>query len=605
MERVIIPRTTKRTISFTEASFRANRNHSLHGPLRVLRLCVLSVIFPGILVGVPLYMRYFVYGEQVYPVGMSDMRLVDHRISTTWCQSQTVWSNATFNAYLMDSQPQFEKEYEHLHMTRDLTNLEDDMKEYWGFYLLKGSVITVSTCARYPGASLILIRGHKHLRNCAYIGDDSSEEIEEMYPDDGNNTVHQDPPNKPEKMTKMSDGVVVYGQMNTAIPGFHHKKISSSMSNSISRIHKPKKVLKTGLKRGNKIHLAFAELGNKLVKYNFDLNKLKSNNYSQTGYSNNENEKSTIDKSSLKLPTTESSSLQSSREIYEKLIKRMKMLGDKGKRVLDKLRQFNETTSNSTNSEIKKTTDSPEIDLKPKHKLRHLRKLLKVSRNENKTEITDEIQRKRREILLNNLHNPLIQDEESDTAMEEDIHQPDEIADIRGTVNETTAYDKSNSEFWSSFSSSEERLLNCEGLLVNLPLMPHERCSESLEDEHHSEAFAPNSITYKVTSNGYYFFVFNSENEVKPNFLRIHFRLEKTTYDVSKPLASCKNQTTPCSLPLSFWSQQKVVLQLPVRTNDALWNQEFLAISTCEPRTSVYIACVIAVPLFIILFAFQ
>lgn len=37
------------------------------------------------------------------------------------------------------------------------------------------------TCTyRWPGASLILIRGHRHLHECAYIGDDSSEEIEEL-----------------------------------------------------------------------------------------------------------------------------------------------------------------------------------------------------------------------------------------------------------------------------------------------------------------------------------------------------------------------------------------------------------------------------------------
>lgn len=59
-------------------------------------------------------------------------------------------------------------------------DLSDDMKEYWGFYLLKGSTVTVSTCARWPGASLILIRGHRHLHECAYIGDDSSEELEEL-----------------------------------------------------------------------------------------------------------------------------------------------------------------------------------------------------------------------------------------------------------------------------------------------------------------------------------------------------------------------------------------------------------------------------------------
>lgn len=33
---------------------------------------------------------------------------------------------------------------------------------------------------RWPGASLILIRGHRHLHECAYIGDDSSEELNEL-----------------------------------------------------------------------------------------------------------------------------------------------------------------------------------------------------------------------------------------------------------------------------------------------------------------------------------------------------------------------------------------------------------------------------------------
>lgn len=35
------------------------------------------------------------------------------------------------------------------------------------------------TC-RWPGASLTIIRGHKNLHECAFIGDDSSEELEEL-----------------------------------------------------------------------------------------------------------------------------------------------------------------------------------------------------------------------------------------------------------------------------------------------------------------------------------------------------------------------------------------------------------------------------------------
>lgn len=40
---------------------------------------------------------------------------------------------------------------------------------------------------------------------------------------------------------------------------------------------------------------------------------------------------------------------------------------------------------------------------------------------------------------------------------------PDGIADHHQVLNQSTINDRSNSEFWSSFSSSEEALLNCAG----------------------------------------------------------------------------------------------------------------------------------------------
>lgn len=62
-------------------------------------------------------------------------------------QSQVIKVNATFNAYLMNDEPKVENEVLPVSMTRHLI-LEDDMKEYWGFYLLRGSSVTVSTCVR-------------------------------------------------------------------------------------------------------------------------------------------------------------------------------------------------------------------------------------------------------------------------------------------------------------------------------------------------------------------------------------------------------------------------------------------------------------------------
>lgn len=70
-------------------------------------------------------------------------------------------------------------------------------------------------------------------------------------------------------------------------------------------------------------------------------------------------------------------------------------------------------------------------------------------------------------------------------------------------------------------------------------------------------------------------------------------------------MVSCTNSTEPCSLPLDFLSNEKVVLELPVRPNDTLWNEEFIVVSTCEPRAALYMVCVLAVPVFILLFAIK
>ena len=42
--------------------------------------------------------------------------------------------------------------------------LQDDIKEYWGFYLLKDSTVKLSVCSRYIGASFIVVkvRQRKH-----------------------------------------------------------------------------------------------------------------------------------------------------------------------------------------------------------------------------------------------------------------------------------------------------------------------------------------------------------------------------------------------------------------------------------------------------------
>lgn len=244
-----------------------------------------------------------------------------------------------------------------------------------------------------------------------------------------------------------------------------------------------------------------------------------------------------------------------------------------------------QTTSTTTTAPT--TTSKPE----PSTTESTIEKLLRLKRElVLKTVLADE---------LNSAAN-----EDENLAIEEG-YEPDGIADHHRVLNQTTLFDRSNSEFWSSFSSSEEALLNCAGLILSLPLSPNGKCQNNSSHEDFLSASHSNTITYTVPSNGYYFFVFNSENEVQDNYIRVKFDIQKTVYNVSNSIQSCNNATDVCRLPLNFFSNQKVVFELPLNSNETLWNEEYVVISECEPRTAIYLVCVISVPLMILLFAFQ
>lgn len=130
-------------------------------------------------------------------------------------------------------------------------------------------------------------------------------------------------------------------------------------------------------------------------------------------------------------------------------------------------------------------------------------------------------------------------------------------------------------------------------------------CEATRNDHDFNAASHANTITYTVPLNGYYFFVFSSENEMQDNYIRVNFDLHKTMYNVSNPISMCTNSSEKCEFKLKLFSDQRVVFELPVKTNETRWNEEFIVVSECEPRTSVYLICVLAVPLLILFFAFQ
>ncbi|KAJ3665389.1 hypothetical protein Zmor_000886 [Zophobas morio] len=563
------------------------RPRTFKGPLRVVRLCVLGIFLPSVLIAVPLYMRYHVYGHQLYPLAMSDMRLIDNKVSTTWCQRQLVKVNTTFNAFLLENSPVLSPHLKPLTMVRHLT-LEDDTKEYWGFYLLEGSKVTVSTCVRWPGASLIVIRGHKHLHECAYIGDNSSEELDELmeairekgYIETNENkrnatTDHRAPANEPDMMKRHREDVE-----------FHHPIHQKNSKNytikeavddaDITDPEMLKPILDSLQVKAKKNQKQSLEEKHMHVHRNSTIAKGEDKNFK------------------IEPPHLD---LANSAAAYDDIIRRLESLGNKSNAVLDLInRKFRNNTETGRNNQTNHKNEQ-KFDVKGRH---YSKPSVQFD------DSIDRARRRKREIVISNAmrSNFTEDDSEHDLGLEEDF-TPDGIADHRGTINETTLNDYSNSEFWSSFSSSEEALLNCAGLILNLPLTPHHNCGPHLTEEQAEETYLANTITYKVPVNGYYFFVFNSENEVQPNYIRVQFHLKKSVYNVTNAVSTCLNSSEECTMDLKFFSSEKLVMELPLRENSTLWNEEFVVVSECEPRTMIYAICVIAVPVLVILFAFS
>ena len=172
--------------------------------------------------------------------------------------------------------------------------------------------------------------------------------------------------------------------------------------------------------------------------------------------------------------------------------------------------------------------------------------------------------------------------------------QFDRIKILMNTLNNITRDDDTMSEQMSSFSSSEETMMKCKGVLVMLPIQPTLQCNEGSETE----------VSYAIDETDTYYIIVTNDNEVYVNDLNIKLELDKVVYNVREASDQCSNSTS-CKLPFSFASDETVVLQKRLTENNTGWDDIYVLESECIPRTYVYLAFFIAAPLFLILFAFS
>jgi len=81
----------------------------------------------------------------------------------------------------------------------------------------------------------------------------------------------------------------------------------------------------------------------------------------------------------------------------------------------------------------------------------------------------------------------------------------DGIANDHNIIDHNHPNDTSTSDE-SSFSSSEEAMLHCRGVLLSQPLVPENQCTNETTPNR-------NRINYVVEEDGYYYFIFSSANE--------------------------------------------------------------------------------------------
>lgn len=161
----------------------------------------------------------------------------------------------------------------------------------------------------------------------------------------------------------------------------------------------------------------------------------------------------------------------------------------------------------------------------------------------------------------------------------------------------------SDSEGTSSISSFESGLLNCYNgaILLAHEFQPSDQCTDIsyLLNGKHIQA------NHHVEQNGYYYYIFYSDNDIVSNDIYAIFDIYKPTFQYENVTKSCINQTE-CSFHISPLSADRVIVEIP--TKDGIDHNEIddvgMLISICQPRMGTYMIFPIAILLLILGCAF-
>ncbi|XP_039764943.1 uncharacterized protein LOC120637263 isoform X2 [Pararge aegeria] len=155
-----------------------------------------------------------------------------------------------------------------------------------------------------------------------------------------------------------------------------------------------------------------------------------------------------------------------------------------------------------------------------------------------------------------------------------------------------------------SVSSFESGLYECynDNILMN-DFFPY---SIQCNNTKYLEDIKTLKVVHEVMSDGYYYYIFYSDNDFVNNDIHAIFDIFKPTFQYSNISNSkmCLNRTE-CVFAVEMFSDELVIVEVP--TKDGLNNNDdnvFILTSVCHPRVSVYIFFPVSVLLLILVFAF-
>ncbi|XP_062545296.1 uncharacterized protein LOC134211920 isoform X2 [Armigeres subalbatus] len=524
----------------------------MHGVKRVIAFCILTAVLPASLIILPLYLRHTVFADVVYPIAESDIIEIRDGISTVFCQRHSLQMNTSFNAFQLNQKPEISQNRKHIRLKKSMS-LPDDTLEYWGFYLLKGATVALKVCSRYDGSRILVVKGERNLKTCGLL-DHNKKKMGAHF-----NTEHVQV-----KVTFESAAEVVD---------------SSGITNNKSEKYESPDEGNHGGEDLTEEDMTAAESVDPYAGTN-----VKSKPTKQT--------KHTLETINSVNTRQQKSGINNTR--------------NSGQEAVVKSHTTRKHTQASSTSEIPNTLlHSKEIP-NNNHKHNHNYKDFVVDES---AESEDDQRQRRRRHHGKHGHRDKVDKQKAD--MQKSLSGVDIAMDTFGTrARRDTIYDRkinhggnamnfsnNNSDSESSFENS---LLECyDGeILVAQGFPPSHLC----KDVQYLESGIHMVTKHEVASDGYYYYIFYSDNDYVQNDIHAVFDIYKPTFQYSNISESkgCVNSTN-CSFPISFWSDERVIVEVPTR--DGIEHEEdditFL-ISTCQPRMAIYIIFPISV-LFLVL----